>query len=140
MFYLTIIISMNTNSLTVVYNYNLTYDLLFGFCCICSGVVLVNKLYVLLSLTYRQSKSNSDVQAGVELFSHYLCMLVYYFMYVCILLCMLVCIYACVCVLVCGSLCVCIYIRTYIYYMFCTYGVFCYVMGGGGGGYCSYCI
>ena len=32
------------------------------------------------------------------------------------------------------SLCVCIYIRTYIYYMFCTYRVFCYVIGGGGGG------
>ena len=34
-----------------------------------------------------------------------------------------------------GALPVCIYmdIRTYIYYMFCTYGVFCYVMGGGGG-------
>ena len=29
---------------------------------------------------------------------------------------------------------VCMYIHTclYIYYMSCTYGVFCYVMGGGG--------
>ena len=32
---------MNMNLLIVVYNYDLTYDLLFVFCCICSGVPIV---------------------------------------------------------------------------------------------------
>ena len=52
----------------------------------------------------------------------------------CMYVCYYVCLYACVCVLVYGSLCACIYIRAYIYYMFFTYGVFCYVMGGEEGG------
>ena len=72
--------------------------------------------------------------AGVELFSHYLCMLVYYFMYVCMLLCMLdafMHVYVCWCVGVCVY--VYTYVLIYILYLFCTYGVFCYVMRGEGG-------
>ena len=41
----------------------------------------------------------------------------YVTMYACMHLCMCMCVGECVCM--------------YIYYKFCTYGVFCYVMGGG---------
>ena len=44
------------------------------------------------------------------------------------------CMHLCMCMYVGVWEFVCMYIHTYLlYYMFCTYGVFCYVMGGGGG-------
>ena len=63
--------------------------------------------------------------AGVELFSHYLCMLVYYFLYVCMYVCMYVTLYACMhlcmCMCVGGGEFVCMYIHVhtylYIYYI-----------------------
>ena len=67
-------------------------------------------------------------------------------MIIIIILCMYVCYYVCL-MLLCMCMCVgvwefvCMYMHTYLYilYLFCTYGVFCYVMRGGGG-YCSFCI
>ena len=97
-------------------------------CCICSGVVLVNKLYYFHWPTARVSPT-LICTSGVELFSHYLCMLVYYFMYVCYY----VCLYAFIHVYV--SLCVCIYIHTYIYiYIICFVHMGYFVMLWGGGG------
>ena len=104
-------------------------------CCICSGVVFFSK-EVLLSLTYRQSKSNSDMHSWCKiifslsvhaciLFS--VCMTMYVIMYACMHN-----VYGWVWV----RMCVSIYIHTYLYNIICFVhmGYFVMLWGGGGGG------